>query len=219
MSTYRKFDWNRARKDFATLFTDFFTYVTGEWTTTVVGTGTSALADAAGGVLVVTTSGADNDARWAQWAGNGGATKETFKFDPNKKLQFVGRFKLSDATDCDFFAGLYITDTDPVGGVTDGIYFRKLDGTNKLSFVVEKNSAETVLEVATLANDTYFDLEFYWAADGQKIDAFVNGTRVGGAVTTNAPDDEELALSFGVQAGSGNARALSVDYIGAQQQR
>lgn len=219
MSTYRKFDWNRARKDYATLFTDFFNYVTGEWTTTVVGTGTSALADAAGGVLVVTTSGADNDGRMAQWAGNGGATKETFKFATDKKLQFVGRFKLSDATDCDFFAGLYITDTDPVGGVSDGIYFRKLDGTNKLSFVVEKDAAETVIEVGTLTNGAYFDVEFYWDANGDKIDVFFNGTRVGGVVTTNAPNDEDLALSYGVQAGSAAARTLNVDYIGAQQQR
>jgi len=213
MATYRKFDWNRARKDFATYFNDFFHYTAGDWTVTVTGTGTSAVVAGAGGILAVTTSGADNDARWAQ------ATQENFRFAADKKLQFVGRFSLSDATDCDFFAGLYITDTDPVGGVSDGIYFRKLDGTNKLSFVVEKDAAETVIEVGTLTNGAYFDVEFYWDANGDKIDVFFNGTRVGGVVTTNAPNDEDLALSYGVQAGSAAARTLNVDYIGAQQQR
>lgn len=213
MTTYRKFDWNRARKDFATYFNDFYTYLASDWTVTAVGTGTSALADGAGGVLAITTSTADNDARWHQ------QTKEGYRFAADKKLQFVGRFSLSDATDCDFFAGLTITDTEPVGGVSDGIYFRKLDGTNKLSFVVEKDSNETVVEVGTLTNGAFFDLEFYWDANGDKIDVYFNGTRVAGVVTTNAPNDEDLALMFGVQAGSAAARTLNVDYVGAQQQR
>lgn len=223
MATYRKFDWNRARKDFATLFTDFFGFTAGDWVVTTVeaggGAATEAVGNEAGGVLVITNDNFDNDADWFQWAGGAGAVKETFKFAADKKLQFVGRFKLSSFLNTDFMAGLYVTDTDPIGGVTDGIYFRSLTGTQTLQFVVEKNSTETVIQCGTIADDTYFDVEFYWDANGGKIDAYVNGTRIGAAVTDNAPDDEELALSFGVQNGSAAAHVMSVDYVGAQQQR
>jgi hypothetical protein len=227
MSTYRKFDWNRARRDFFTLFTDFFDYAAADWviTTTEAGAGsaTEAVADAAGGILVVTNDAADNDLDAFQWAGGKGAVAETFKFTFGKKLHFVARVKLLEVLQADMMIGLWITDTDPVGGVTDGIYFRKSDGSAALSFVVEKNSSETV--VATGVNmvaDTFVDLEFYYAggaAGSGKIDIYVGGTRVGSAVTTNAPDDEELALSFVVQNGEAVANVLSLDYIGASQER
>lgn len=227
MTTYRKFDWNRARKDFFTLFTDFMEYAAGDWviTTTEAGAGsaTEAVADAAGGVLVVTNDAADNDLDAFQWAGGKGAVAETFKFIEGKKLHFVGRFKILETVQVDFMAGLWITDTDPIGGVTDGIYFRKLDGANNLFFVVEKNGTETAVDTGiALTADTFFDLEFYYAGGAVgsgKIDAYVNGTRVGAAALTNAPDDEELALSFVIQNGEAVANVLSIDYIGASQER
>ena len=222
MTTFRKFDWNRARSDFSTLFTDFHDYVAADWviTTTEAGAGdaTEAVGNLAGGVLVVTNDAADDDKDFFQWAGNKGAVAETFKFVSGKKLQFVFRGKLSDATQCDFFAGLYITDTDPVGGLSDGIYFRKLDGSTTLYLVAEKDSTETTLAVATLANDTYVVLEFYYDG-GDRISAYVSGSRVGSIAVTTAPDDEELALSFGIQNGEAAAKVLSVDYIGASQER
>lgn len=227
MATYRKFDWNRARRDFFTLFTDFFKHTTTDWILTTVEAGassaTEALADAAGGVLVVTNDAGDNDYDAFQWAGNKGAVAETFKFVAGKKLHFVGRFKILETVEVDFMAGLYITDTDPVGGVSDGIYFRKLDGANNLMFVVEKDAAETVIDTGVrLTADTWFDLEFYYAGGpvgSGKIDAYVNGTRVGAAALTNAPNDEELALSFVIQNGTTTSNVLSVDYIGASQER
>ena len=36
---------------------------------------------------------------------------------------------------------------------------------------------------------------------------------------TNAPDDEELTLSFGIQNGAAAAKTLSVDYVGAYKER
>lgn len=222
MTTFRKFDWNRARSDFSTLFTDFHDYAAADWviTTTEAGAGsaTEAVGNLAGGVLVVTNDAADDDNDFFQWAGGKGAVAETFKFVSGKKLQFAFRGKLSDATQSDFFAGLYITDTDPVGGLTDGIYFRKLDGSTTLYLVAEKDSVETTLAVATLADDTYVMLEFYYDG-GDRISAFVDGSRVGSIAVTTAPDDEELALSFGIQNGAAAAKVLSVDYIGASQER
>ena len=111
-----------------------------------------------------------------------------------------------------------VFESDPVGGLTDGIYFRKLDGSTTLYLVAEKDSVETTLAVATLADDTYVVLEFYYDG-GDRISAFVDGSRVGSIAVTTAPDDEELALSFGIQNGAAAAKVLSVDYIGASQER
>lgn len=223
MTTYRAFDWNRARSDFATLFTDFFAYAAGDWviTTTEAGGGaaTEAIGAQAGGVLVVTNDNFDNDGDNFQWAGGAGAALETFKFVVGKKLQFVARFKLS-RVDGDFFAGLYITDTDPVGGVSDGIYFRKLAAEAGLSLVVEKNAGEgTTVVIPTLVADTWYTVEFYYDGEDDKVKAYVNGTGAGAVPVTTAPDDEELALSFAIQNGSANAAVLSLDFIGASQQR
>ena len=123
MTTYRKFDLTRDRNAFATYFNDFFTYAAAEFTTTTTeaggGSATEALLAGPGGLLLVTNDNFDNDADWFQMP------VEQFKYVEGKKLQFTARFKLS-RVDGDFIAGLHITDTEPVGGVSDGIYFRKL---------------------------------------------------------------------------------------------
>jgi hypothetical protein len=217
MTTYRKFFQDRDINAFATYFNDFFAYAAADWTLTTVeagaGSATEALAAGPGGILLVTNDAADNDADWFQ------QPNEAFKFVSGKKLQFTMRFKLS-RVDGDFMAGLYITDTEPVGGVSDGIYFRKLAAEAGLSLVVEKNSSEsTVVCVETLAADTWYVIEFYYDGADDKIKAYVNRTGAGSVPLTNAPDDEDLALSFGFQNGSANASTLSVDFIGAQQER
>jgi hypothetical protein len=217
MTTYRKFFQDRDRFAFATDFDDFHKYAAGDWTLTTVeagaGSATEALGAGVGGLLVVTTDAADNDNDFYQRA------TESFKFVSGKALQFVMRFKLS-RVDGDFMAGLHITDTDPIGGVSDGIYFRKLAAEAGLSLVVEKDAAESaVVSITTLAADTWYIVEFYYDGSDDKIKAYVNGIGAGSVPLTNAPNDEDLALSFGVQNGSANAQILTVDFVGAQQER
>lgn len=241
MSTYRAFDYTRGIREFYSLFTDFFEYVTADWTLTTVeagaGSATEAISTAngdEGGVIVVTTDNADNDNDIFQWAGSGGATKEQFKFISGKKLEFAIRFKLS-RIDGDFFAGLCITDTDLEGGMTDGIYFRKLAAEAGIKLVVEKDSVETTTTVlTTLVANTWYTLEFYYDGNDAKIKAYLgtgstttalpaNGSGApqpaGAVALTTVPDDEALALTFAVQNGSANAQVLSVDYIGARAER
>lgn len=217
MTTYRKFDLERDRFAFATDFDDFFKYAAGDWTLTTVeagaGSATEALGAGVGGQLVVTTDAADNDNDFYQRA------TESFKFVSGKSLQFVHRFKLS-RVDGDFMAGLYITDTDPIGGVSDGIYFRKLAAEAGISLVCEKDAAESaVVVLPTVVADTWYTLELYYDGSDDKIKAYVNGIGSGSVPLTNAPNDEDLALSFGVQNGSANAQVYTVDFVGAQQQR
>lgn len=217
MTTYRKFFQDRDVNAFTTYFNDFFAYAATDWTLTTVeagaGSATEALLAGPGGLILITNDAADNDADWFQ------VPTEQFKYVAGKKLQFTMRFQLS-RVDGDFMAGLYITDTDPIGGVSDGIYFRKLAAEAGLSLIVEKNATESaVVVIPTIVAATWYIVEFYYDGSDSKIKAYVDRTGAGSVPLTNAPDDEDLALSFGFQNGSANASTLTVDFIGAQQER
>lgn len=221
MSTFRKFWENRPRADYFEFFNDFTRptdYDTNDWTLTTVEAGassaTEAIGNIAGGVLVVTNDAADDDSDFFQLA------KETFKWTTGKALEFEMRFKISDATQSDFVAGLQITDTTPLA-VSDGIYFQKDDGDAHLDFHVTKNATSTdLLSITDLVNDTWIKIGFYYdGVDADKIQVFINDVRAGAVALTNVPDDEELTVSFGIQNGEAVSKVLSVDYIRVVQER
>ena len=221
MTTYRKFDAFRDKEAFSEYFEDFFKYTAGDWTITTTEAGAGSATEALGagphGQLVITNDAADNDADFFQ------STTEFAKFVVGKKLQFGARFKVSDATDSDVVFGLQITDTTPLA-VTDGIYFRKDDGDTLLDCVVIKDSTASTLTgilgtSTVLADDTWIDVEFYYDGASDDIDFYVNGLRVGSLPITNAPDDEELAVSFGIQNGEAVAKVMTIDYIFVRAER
>ena len=198
-------------------FNDFDTYLASDWTitTTEDGTGSAseALADGDGGVLLVTNAAGDNDHDFFQ------LVKEGFKFESGKQIGFHVRFKTNDATQTDIVAGLQLTDTTPLD-VTDGIFFLKADGAATISFIVEKDSTQSTLTLPnSLADDTFMTLGFIYDPKDQKFHVFQNNVLAGTVVSTNAPDDEELTLSFGIQNGAAAAKTLSVDYVGAYKER
>tara|TARA_R110000868_G_scaffold290994_2_gene551289 strand:+ start:184 stop:879 length:696 start_codon:yes stop_codon:yes gene_type:complete len=200
-----------------TYFNDFDTYLAGEWTATDVGAATQALTDEDGGVLLITNAAADNNSSFFNKVG------ESFLMEATKPAFFKARFKVSDAIESDFIIGLQITDTTPLV-VTDGIYFRKDDADALLDFVVIKDStATTSTGIATVADDTYLTVAFYYNGS-DKISYYAgtdsnNPTFIGEAVTTNLPDDEELTISFGIQNGEAVAKTMSIDYIFASKER
>lgn len=213
MTTERLFDSD----EFAVFMNDFHTYVAGDWviTTTETGAGsaTEAIGNEANGVLVITNDDADNDADFFQSVG------ESFKFASNKRLMFKSRFKVSDATNCEFVMGLAIRDTTPLS-VSDAIYFRKDNGNAELDFHVKKDNTPSFdLNIFTVLDDTYLTLEAYYDGIGSGVDYYVNGTMLGALPLTNAPDDEELAITFGIQNGEAAAKVMTVDYIKAVQER
>lgn len=203
----------------AVLFNDFMRptdYDTNDWTLTTVelgaGSATEAISNADGGILLITNDAADDDSDFFQLA------KETVKFEAGKRILFAMRLKVSDATQCDFVAGLQITDTTPLA-VTDGVYFRKDDGDAFLDFVVVKDSAATTdTAIFTVSSDTYMVLAFeYNGYDA--IYPWINGVRGQKVAVTNLPDDEELTLSFGIQNGEAVAKTMSVDYFYVAKER
>lgn len=183
------------------------------WTTTLVegGGGESTVALVQGsdsGELLLTSDAADNDGINLQLLG------EAFKFAGNLPLYFGIKLKANEATQDDFLVGLCITDTDLLGGMTDGTYFRKVDGSTSVSFVCEKNSAETeVSSVLTFAANTYYVLEFTY--DGTSINAYVDGTLVATVAASNANvcNDEYLTPSIHFLTGEAVLHTMTIDWI------
>jgi hypothetical protein len=198
---------------FHTYYEDFDYYVAGNWTVTETQAGaTQALTDGDGGLLLITNTAADNDLVSLQKVG------ESYRFASGKELFFEARLKVSDATESDVVIGLQITDTTPLD-VSDGVFFIKADGSTSVSLLVEKNgTATTTSSVATMANDTFISLGFYY--DGaSSIQYFVDGVVKGTSVTTNLVDDEDLTVSFAIQNGEAVAKTMTVDYIFVAKER
>ncbi len=180
------------------------------WTVTRVeggaGESTVTRTDAVGGALLITTDAAENDGVNMQGIG------EAFELTSDQVLYFGALgLQVNDATESDLFIGLAVTDTDILGGVTDSIGFRKVDGSTTLSYVVEKDSSETTGTATTLANATAVDLEFFW--DGTGLEFFVNGVSVATPAVTNLPNDEFLRKSIQFLTGTTAAKTLQLDKL------
>jgi hypothetical protein len=220
MTTFRKFWQEKPRTDYFEYFNDFLVaqdYAAADWTITTVelgaGSATEAISTAIkGGALVLTNDAADNDSDFLQ------GTAETFYFASGKSTEFEMRFKVSDVTNTDVVLGLQITDTSPLA-VSDGVFFRKNEDDTYFDLVVCKNGTESVIAMPDpVVNDTFVTMGFYHDG-GDTVQAMVNGVRVASLPTTNLPDDELLAISFGFANGSAVAHVMTIDFIRAVQQR
>lgn len=202
-----------AQVNFHTYWEDFDHFRGAEWVVTETQAGaTQAVTDGDGGWLLLTNTAADDDLVALQKIG------ESFRFQAGKQLWFESRFKVSDATQSDVLMGLQITDASPFD-VSDGVFFVKADGAATVNFLVEKNNtATTASAVATMANDTFIRLGFWY--DGvSKMVYFVNGVILGALAVTNLPDDEDLTISFAVQNGEAAAKTMTIDYIFCAKER
>jgi hypothetical protein len=200
-------------------FDDFCRFAAAEWTITRVGvTPTEALIDEAFGVLQLSTVASASSSTFLQKVG------ASFLPAVGKGMWFSSRFKVSDATDSTFAFGLQVTDTTPLD-VTDGIYFLKLAASTSVSLVCRKDATTGSISqaaVATMANDTYIELGYYY--DGKStVNIFVNNANVVDLSLTSTPTaylpDTVLRVSFGVQNGASTARTCNVDNIFAAIQR
>lgn len=197
---------------FHTYMEDFDYYAAADWTVTETQAGaTQALTNGDGGLLLLTNSAADDDLNALQKVG------ASFAFAAGKKLWFEARFKVSDATQSDFVMGLQGTDTTPLD-TTDGVFFLKADGSTSVSLLVEASStATTTSSVATVANDTFVRLGFWYDGDAA-VYYFVNGALGGKSVTTNLPT-VDLRVSFGIQNGEAVAKTMTIDYVFVAKER
>lgn len=207
---------------------DFDTYAAGDWTVTVVGTGSEVLTSANGGELLLTNSAAGTDAIYMQLKAAG------FQLTPGKDAFFKFAGILADVLAEEFYAGLIAIDTTPLAP-TDGVYIHKPSGASALTLVTAIGSVITTTPLPASTNlvaATAFEVGFHVDTQGN-IEVFVNpgtgpnpadttgqkavghvATLVGGGLTQAL-----LSPSFGLLNASAVAHTLGVDYIVASVNR
>lgn len=186
------------------------------WTCNITegaGTTKTDLTDVAGGALLITTGTNEDDGMQMQLGHEADGNGESVDLSGSYPLYLSARFKVEDADQTDVLVGFCVTDTDCLGGVTDGIYFRSVDASATLYFVTEKDSTESATSVATLADDTYVRVEFYY--DGDTVSVYVDGALVTTVADSAAtfPNNELLRLTLEFLTGEGNANTLTMTHL------
>lgn len=195
-------------------FNDFDTYVAADWVVTATGAATEALAAGNGGWLLLTNSAANNDLVALQ------KTPSSFTLDTTKPSWFEASFKVSDATKSALVMGLQVIDTTPLD-VTDGIYFLKSAASTSVAIISRKDAttgSTTATAIATMADDTFIKLGWYYDGAGKLIYS-VNGVIGGSLDITNFFPDTAVTVSFALQNGEAVAKTMTLDFLVASQER
>lgn len=205
--------------DYVRYFNDFTNsadYAAADWTITTVeagaGSATEALAaNERGGALVLTNDDADNDSDSLQ------LNEESFSLTSGKQLWFEARVKVADADTEDALIGLCITDTTPLAA-TDHVGFRIVTTDASIQCECNKDSATTQKDSEQdMADDTYVKLGFHY--NGSDMVRFYVDRVMVAEISTNIPDDENLAVTIHHQNGDAAADAMSIDYINVVMER
>lgn len=205
--------------------------INSNWLVTQTGGGTTAtavVADADGGILLMTTDNTAAHGLFAQWQGGAASVAETFTWEAGKAMWCKARFKVSNATNTALMIGLAVTDITPLDAA-DGIFFIKADASTTLQFkAIKTGVGNTTATVGTLANDTYVTVGFAYLPNGDYTGSgyplcniYLNDVRVGQLTSfTNFPATE-LALTFGVQNGAAGSPPFtsSTDYLFVAKER
>jgi len=182
-------------------------------TVTEVGAGnsTAVMTDVAGGALLITTAANENDG-YAMQLGNANSG-EWVSFAGPYNCYFGIQFQINDVDQTDCLFGVCVTDTDCIGAVTDGMYFRSVDASALLYFVTEKNSVEGATAVATLADGVDITAEFYY--DGSTVYSYINGTETSSTANSDAtfPNDELLRLTMEFLTGEAVANTCQIKWV------
>ena len=205
-------------------FDDFHKYAATDWVITTAEAGAGSATEAVitngrDGRLKITNAAGDNDNDFFQYSTDGGTTvSEIWKVTTGKRAMFKCKVRMADVDQTSMHIGLGITDPTPGGSgdsFTDGIFFRVDDNDTdgKVDFVVKKDSTPTVTSnIATMADDTLMELMWVYDENGV-LSYYVDEVLGGTSVTTNLPDDQTLAISFGVQNGEAATNSLEPDFI------
>lgn len=194
---------------------DFDTFTAANWTVTETNSGaTEAITPGDGGLLLITNTAADDDLVSMQG-------QEVFRWASTKDLLMKVRFMVSDATQSDLLVGAAITDTSPLASLpSDGIFFYKADGSTSLVAHIRKDGTSTTLSLGAMANATMAEAALVYNAQTATWSAYFNGVRTASTTTsTNAPNDEDIAVTISLQNGEAAAKTMTVDYLMIAKQR
>ena len=150
----------------------------------------------------------------------GAVAGENIDLSGDHPLYFGTVFQINDVDQTVFFAGVGITDVDWLGGLTDGMYFRSVDGSADLYFVTEQDAVENTTLVATMADATDITCEFLYynyAETGPQVRVFIDGAEVSAARTlataATFPDDELLRTTVEFTTGEAVANTCTMQLL------
>lgn len=190
---------------------------TEEWIISTVelggGSASEALANADGGILLLTNDTNDNDSIAFSKVG------ESFLFEAGKQTWFKSRFSLSSDLAI-WVMGLQKTITTP-GSATDGVYLSSGDNvTNKslTSISTASGGSSSVLLTTEDFTGEFFTVGFHY--DGvDKITGYINDVALGAINVDNLTEVQTLTPQFLIQNESAASRIMSLDYIMAAKER
>jgi len=229
-------------------FSDDFNHITAAdlWTKVVDGGGTALGSDAAGGVVVLTGDGDDNDATIIK------TTHQLFTIVAGKPLTFIARVKYTEAATnvADIFFGLsddavadtFISDSGVLDTSFDGVGFYKLEGSGNVNWNVVTSNATTQTTTKTdvvATTDTNYntfridvnpvnstDFEVVFFIDDLGGNDFAQCRESGANPRTPAIKHtglisglQEMNVMFGIKNGSGAAEIMYIDYVSCFQTR
>lgn len=150
------------------------------------------------------------------------AEQESIRIVAGKQMWFGARIKASTTTEIDTFFGVFITDTDILGGVSDGFGFRKDDDDTQIDAMMAYNatvfpdhySQETNIGTITTSYIEYM----MWvvpdsSGNGGEIYFYLDGTQVSKIDSLALPNDEDLAIAAGFRNGTTAACNYYIDYM------
>lgn len=208
---------NKYLQEFVTLPVDPTTHDPSDFVCTITeggaGDSLAEVTDYAGGALLITTAGDDNDGYRMQLGHGSTGVGEDICFDAQYPFYFGICLSLSEHIQSDFLVGLAVTDTDVLGAVTDGLYFRSVDGSANVYFVAEKDSLETATAVKAMNAATYTTFEIYY--NGETCFHYVNRVFTGSVHRDRPefPNNELLRLTIEFLTGEGAAHTMSIDWV------
>jgi len=187
---------------------------TNVWRQVNAGSGTALIVQDARGGLAKVTNTVTEDNYYGYFS-----KYEVAKLQAGKGLWLHGLITLADADDADWFFGLckIAATTGLFDARVDSIGFYGVDGSVNINCEGNKNSTPTQSTAkGTMADATQKELAIY--ANGvSRVDFYIenaaNKLAYVATITTNLPDDEELAVAFGVRNGASGANSLTTGRI------
>lgn len=189
-------------------YEDFDLYTAAQW---VVGGAGAPVAPALvvgdGGLISLANSAADNDNNFIQ------QLVTAWTLVAGKKLSFIARAQVDDATQCDIALGLQIAvAANNFLTPADGIFLRKDDDALNFFLVSRVGGVETVSAAfGPIANATQFSVGFHYNGAGNII-ASLNGV-VRASITPASLTAVALRLTAGVQNGTAVSRTMLLDQV------
>lgn len=210
-------EWYKSRPlqgdpDYVHFFDDFVgvaVNLTDEWTE-LEDSGASIVteADTVGGRLLLSTGAVDNEGTSIQ--GN-----EIFALNASRQIWFETKVNLLDSVEAEFCTGLtvnFATNPEAILTAADRIVFQKDDGDASILCKVEKGGNETSVDSQkefVAATDIILGFRVIGTSS---VLLYVDRVRVA-TITTNLPDDQNLAAASFVLAGDAAGTTLAIDYV------